>query len=112
MASVYTRRLVIAEYSTVGEYITVYTAPPSPPTVILRDLILTNSSGAEGYIYLTVSLPLRQPPATLFIWHSAGTGSQHAELRQELLAGERIVATSSVQPWSIALTGFILGAPA
>lgn len=107
MARVYTRRLAIAEFGDTGVYHTLYVVPAAPTTVVLRDIMLTNSSALEGYVYLTVSAPLRLPPATLFIWHSIGPATIHAELRQELLPGERLVITSSVQPYSVALTGYI-----
>lgn len=105
---VYTRRLLIAEFGTGGTYETLYTAPPAPPHIILRDLVLTNSHTAAGRITLTISAPIRLPPATFFTANLAAATSVHVDLRQELLPGERLVAISTTGPWSIAITGYFL----
>lgn len=103
MADTYTQLLGRARLDAAGE-VQLYVCPTSDD-VVTRHLVVSNMTSVESVVSIIVqagSLRMRLYGGTL----PAGT-TQMFDLRQRLVAGDQVLASSSVQPVAVFLTGYV-----
>jgi hypothetical protein len=102
----YTRRLAAMRVLH-AEAQDLYQAPDTG-TVVIRDVVLVNSSGA---VLTAWQLYVRPLTKTGQFWLYTGlnvpVGTTHIDLRQVLELRETLVAYSSAADYSVAITGYV-----
>ena len=105
MAFAYTRRFAAAVVPT-NLATTVFTADDLH-VYIIRDVILTNQSGADSFV--VVNIILGTNTFTLMRQTVLAVGAQiHLETRQEMLPSEQLVVYAPNAQLSILVTGYAL----
>lgn len=108
MAQPYTRRFGAGFSPSAGELVLLTAS--AAWTWIVRDIVITNQHGSEQLVQVFI----RAGSATFLLYvnpAAASTTSYHLELRQELLAGEQLVAYGSAGPFNVLVTGYALHPP-
>lgn len=107
---IYTRRLAARALTPSETWIELY-RPPSSGTVVIRDLVVVNATGAA---IDTIALRLR--PLTrageLFFWYarSLAVGTTHLELRQVIEPTEALEGFTTAAAPNIFVTGYVFSA--
>lgn len=105
----YTRRLghvVVPSAVWTSLYVT-----PAGYTAIIRDVLVVNDAVARpaGQSWLAY-IPAGGGARLSFIhWPTLPIGTQHYDLRQELVAGDTLQAYTSTGPITFAVTGYVFG---
>lgn len=103
--SIYTKRLVGVRVPAGSGAVALYTHPGGAH-VILRSLVVTNTSGSSGYL----DLYIYTPAGNLFLLRKRGFDAESTavfDIRQELLPLERIELYREMIDVSVLITGYV-----
>lgn len=104
--AVWTRRLVLARYTASVDAL-VYVAPAGA-TVVVRDVIVSNSSATAVAQVTLMIRPVGAPlDVVIAVYKDLPFGTQHRDMRQAMNPGDSLRFVAQPQDLSLAVTGYV-----